>query len=733
MLGPIDERTPPMTPQLALRVAMVGGIALLLFAVIFFRLWFLQVLSGSRYVAEAHSNHVAHIPVAAPRGEIVDAAGTPLVQSVKVPSIQIAPRSLPVPVTLYNLRHQPAKDYPLYDKLASLLRMSTKPRACKFTIYWKHGKYTNYDVQLAPIPCDVAKSVSQSSFANATIKTNVPTYIQDYIEERITEFPGVLSQDTYVSKYTLGNAGAQMFGTYGPITEAEVGTKAYNGIAAGNLVGQSGLEREYNWALQGVNGSEGIKVNSRGQFEGAAKTKPSIPGDTVKLSINAQLERVAQRELVHSININHGTGGSFVAMDPQTGAIYAMGSSPSYKPAKVSPSISTKELKLLDDPDSNQPLFDRAIDGALPDGSTFKVITAVAALESGKWSVDESFTDPPPPGYCFTGGLCLQNSGKSNYGTVDLQTAIEVSDDEFFYNLGDKMEGPSIDPSAYHPSPTEWPLQYWAGRFGIGHTTGVDLPGETAGEIGSPKLQKALWKLERECDTATGAYAYTSDSDPNLVSAAKQPGYHRSKPVHTVLGEGGESIVSGGCGIATAEYWSVGDNVNTGVGQYDDQVTPIQLAVVYSAIENGGTIVTPHIASEVESPSGTVVQKYKPAPKRKLDIDPSYLAAIQDGLRLAASAPGGTSADVMGSFPLRVYGKTGTAELGDSAYSPEHAWYVGYVPASATNKPIVVVVNVDKGGFGDVAAAPVVRTILSQWFYGKPGHYIEGSSAGDQT
>jgi cell division protein FtsI/penicillin-binding protein 2 len=122
-----------------------------------------------------------------------------------------------------------------------------------------------------------------------------------------------------------------------------------------------------------------------------------------------------------------------------------------------------------------------------------------------------------------------------------------------------------------------------------------------------------------------------------------------------------------------------------------------------------------------------------PPPKRKLNIDPSYLAAIQEGLHLAATGPSGTSTDVMGNFPKPVYGKTGTAELGDSASSPEDAWYACYVPASATNKPIVIVVNVDKGGFGDVAAAPVAREMLSQWFLGKPGTYVQGSSGGDQT
>jgi penicillin-binding protein 2 len=288
--------------------------------------------------------------------------------------------------------------------------------------------------------------------------------------------------------------------------------------------------------------------------------------------------------------------------------------------------------------------------------------------------------------------------------------AIRVSDDVFFYNLGDRMDGPVSRNELYAVDyPKAWPLQEWANRFGIGRYTGIDVPGESKGEIASPKLLRALWTQERQCDTATGLYK----------------GRHKHP---AVLNQYGNGIVSGGCGIASAQTWSIGDNVETGVGQFDDEVTPAQLAVVYSAIENGGKIVTPHLGQDIESPTGTPVQKLDPGIRRNLHIDPAYLSAIQQGLEEAANDAGGTSADVMGDFPLHVYGKTGTAELGNSADSPEDAWYACYVPASETSKPIVVVVNVYKGGFGDVAAAPVARQILSQWFLGKTGPFKSGVS-----
>ena len=154
-------------------------------------------------------------------------------------------------------------------------------------------------------------------------------------------------------------------------------------------------------------------------------------------------------------------------------------------------------------------------------------------------------------------------------------------------------------------------------------------------------------------------------------------------------------------------------------------MTPLQLAVAYAAIANGGTIVRPHVGMDVQSADGTVIESIDPPPARHLNIDPLYLDTIRAGLRAAASQPGGTSADVFGTFPEQVYGKTGTAQY---TGQQDYAWYACFVPASATSKPIVVVVTVELGGFGAVGAAPVAREILSQWFFGKPGVYKAGTS-----
>ncbi len=185
-----DERTPPMTPQLALRVAIVGTCALVMFAIIFFRLWYLQVLSGSKYVSEAAVNFVRSVPVQAPRGEILDRNGNVMVGSRPVPVVDISPASLPVPVSLAdgNVLHQPHADFLLYHRLANILGTSTTRQPCRIQVI--ENRIHVYHERLSYIPCLVAQGVSQVSYANVTVKTDVPTAVQGYLLERQRQFPG---------------------------------------------------------------------------------------------------------------------------------------------------------------------------------------------------------------------------------------------------------------------------------------------------------------------------------------------------------------------------------------------------------------------------------------------------------------------------------------------------------------------------------------------------------------
>ncbi|MDQ6836618.1 MAG: penicillin-binding protein 2 [Actinomycetota bacterium] len=663
-----------MTPQLALRVAVVGSLALAMFAIIFFRLWFLQVLSGDQYLAQAKGNRTRDIAVAAPRGEIVDRSGTVLVSSTKALVLQISPPDLP---------HGAHAQDVLFRRLAHVLGMSARPRRCRVA-----GAGTQV---LAPIACDVRQQLALLPYANVTIK-QVNRFVQYYLAERSQQFEGVQVNSIYVPAYPQGQVAAQLLGTVGRITPQEVKQTAYRGVSPNAIIGQSGLEGWYDRYLRGADGAENVQVDALGRATGVISKHNPVSGHNLALSINTKLQRVGQQALATSIASNPGAdAGAFVAMNPVNGQVYALGSVPSFDPTVFTKTLSQATYKSLTNPNGGDPLLDRAIQSAGPTGSTFKPITATAALQSGAWSTGSIYNDTGQ--FCFPGtAVCLHNAGHAVDGSLDLVNAIRVSSDDFFYNLGYRTNG---NPYRH---PAGGALDHWARNFGIGHTTGIDLPGELPGTLPSPRWRAGRNRLEAQCDHATGPY--------------------KGKPKHA----------PGGCGIAdgTNRPWSVGDNVNLAVGQGDVQATPLQLAVAYAALANGGTIVRPHLGLDVQNPDGTVLQKIDPAPARHIKIDPFYLETIRSGLRGAASQSGGTSADVFGNFPQQVYGKTGTAQYNGQ---PDYSWYACFVPPSATSKPIVVVVHVERGGFGDVAAAPVARQILSQWFYGKPGTYKSGSSA----
>jgi len=695
MSGLSEERVGPMTPRLALRVAIAGSFALAMFAIIFFRLWVLQVLTGQQYAHAAQLNVTRHLAIAAPRGEILDRNGAVLANSAPANTVQLRPGDLPVPITSANILAQPRADMLLYTRLAKVLQLSRRPVSCTVDVSTQTGMVP-VRRRLALIPCAVAQQVALEPYGQVTIATDIPIAVYAYLAERQNHFPGVTVGKVYVQQYPRGTQAAQVLGTVGPISSSELtDMHRYRGVSRQDIVGQSGLEWEYDQYLRGVDGFQTVKVNSYGQLQGYAGVQPPTAGDNLRTSLDLHLQAVGEAALARSIADNYpADGGAFVAMNPVNGQVYAMGSEPTFSPSVFTHFLPQSVYNQLINPANGYPLINRAIQSAGPTGSTFKPITATAALQSGAWSPQNTFDDTGT--YCLPGGLCLHNAGNVANGPLDLVNAIRVSSDIFFYHLGALM---NVDPAAH---PNGGALQHWASLYGIGRPTGVDLPGETFGTRPTPAWRANRNRLEAECDNL---------KHPNAMFP-NHP-HHKLPP--------------GACGLAIYpfESWTIGDNVNMAVGQGDVQATPLQLAVAYSALANGGTIVTPHIGTDIESPDGTVLQKLPDGPTRRVPIDSYNLNVIRAGLRAAASQPGGTSADVFANFPEEVYGKTGTAQYNNQQ---DYSWYACFVPPTATSKPIAVVVWVERGGFGAVAAAPVARQILSQWFFGHPGQWVTGSS-----
>jgi penicillin-binding protein 2 len=474
-----------------------------------------------------------------------------------------------------------------------------------------------------------------------------------YLREHGDEFPGISVERVFKRNYKQGTLAAHLFGQVGEVTGEQLTDPRYAGLQQGDLVGQSGIEYEYDRFLRGRPGATRISVDALGRTRGQLATQAARAGENVRLAIDSDLQATGEAALG-----SFGLPGAFAALNPHNGQVLAMGSAPSFDPSIFTKAISEGRYRELTSRKYDAPLANRAIQGLYPTGSTFKAITATAALEEKVIKPDEIVVDT---GKLKVADQVFKNAQDAVFGPIDMSDALKVSSDVYFYKLGleakaDKNGGQ---------------IQDWAHELGLGEKTGIDLPAEQEGLVPTPAWRNKLYRDREELN----------------------------------------------CDLCPDRPWSVGDNINLAVGQGDLQTNPLQMAVAYAAIANGGAIVTPHVGMQIESVTGEVLEEIEPPPKRHLEISETTLNVIREGLRRAAMEQGGTSYKVFGNFPFDVMGKTGTAERGTtlSGYPiPDQSWYVAMAPA---NDPrLVVAVTIERGGFGADAAAPVAARMLESYF-----------------
>jgi penicillin-binding protein 2 len=639
-----NERRPTLTPQLAFRVAIIGGVALAAFAVIFFRLWYLQVLSGDKYVAEAQNNRLRELKVQAPRGEIVDREGRVLVRNRVGYAVKLTPDRLP---------KNEADRRALYRRLAKLLRM--RPRVVERRV----------EGQLEELP-----------FSTATVKQDVRRETFMYIGERREEFPGVEIEPVFLRVYPHREIGAHLFGHLGEASKEDLEDPQFEGVEMGDRIGKAGIEQEYDSVLRGRNGATRVKVDALGNLKGRLRTRETVQGKQLRLALDLDVQRTGQAALAG------GTGlGAFAVMDIHNGEVLGLGSHPSFDPNLFAEVVRESDYKALTAEDNGAPLTNRAVAGGYPTGSTFKLITATAALQSG---LITPYTVLNDPGSLTVGNVVFNNAGGVAHGALALRQALTVSSDVFFYQLGRDMDSRG-DGNA---------LQTWARRLGIGRRTGIDLPEEAPGFVPSSAWRDRQYRRFSRCVDRTNP-----------------------TPVEISLGE---------CGWQDRP-WSTGDNVNLSVGQGDLAANPLQMAVAYAAIANGGKVLRPRLGQRIENSAGQAEQNVKAPTARRLKIPADYRQAILDGLRGAASAPGGTSTGVFEGFPIPIAGKTGTAEKGLGR--ADQSWYVALAPWP--DPKYVVAVTDEAGGFGADTAAPMARLVLAELFNVGEKQLVAGGGAPD--
>jgi penicillin-binding protein 2 len=714
----VEERVRPITPQLAWRVAVLGGIAFVLFAIVFFRLWYLQVLTGDQAVSKARDNRYRKVRIEAPRGDIVDRNNVKLVRTKPAAVVQIVPSLLPEPVREQADEYRQALAAAERDRLQALDRYTAYARQLRddgrentkaerderrrlrelsrkarkvdippapasepevLELYRRVGEVLH--VRPTTIHERVIRGIADAPYSNITVRTDVPLEQVNYMRERPEYFPGVVVAKRYLRRYPHGDLAAQLFGTVSEVTDAQLEMEKYKGIEQGTRIGQSGLEERYDKYLRGVDGYSNVVVDAFGSRDEQRPVSVRNPqqGQRLKLTIDYQLQTAGDQALEQAIaNSEHQTNaGAWVAMDPRDGSILGMGSKPGFDASVFARPITQKTYDFLTSDETGAPLLNRVTESGYPTGSTFKPVTALAALDEGLINPRTTMNDT---GHLKVGTQEYQNAKEASFGVINVSDALKVSSDIFFFQLG------------AWANDRNRVIQRWAKRLGFGRKTGIDVPGEAPGLVPDAKWRNGAFERYKQCVEKAGLQIGTT---PALYK----------------------------CG-GIEKPWTQGDNVNLAVGQGDLQATPLQLAVAYSAIANNGTIVRPHLGNAIEDGNGVKLQDLRYKPRRKIKINPRDRQVVLDGLRRAANEEEGTSADVFAGWSgPTVYGKTGTAERYPN---PDQAWYACFVKDGG--RPIVVIVTIEKGGFGAATAAPAARMILSEWFDVKDREFHAGTS-----
>jgi penicillin-binding protein 2 len=412
-----------------IRLTAVQYIILGIFLLLAYGLWKLQVSQSEYYSAAAEQNRIRNVPILAPRGKIVDRNGRPIVENYRS-------------MTALLLRDSARDLNADADLIASGLHMDVKEVKERIRRF-------GYTPQYQPI----------------YLKEDITPDEEAFIEAHKTELPELDTIMAYRRLYPLKGFMAHLIGYVGEVSEGMLNQPRFELYNPGDIVGQSGVELEYNQLLMGKNGSRQELVNSHGQVVGKPlDEKPAEPGKSLKLSIDVDLQ-IAAEEAIGDKN------GALVAMDPHTGEILAMVSRPTFDPNDFAVRITRGDWnKLITDPD--KPLLNKAIQAQLAPGSTFKILMAVAGWQEG---IAQTLNVHCNGGADFYGRRfgCWVKSG---HGEVDLTKAIYQSCDVFFYTLANKL---GIDR-----------ISKYATMFGLGQKTGIDLPQEVTGVMPSEQ-----WKL----------------------------------------------------------------------------------------------------------------------------------------------------------------------------------------------------------------------------------------------
>ena len=605
---------------------LTAGVGVM-FGAILAKLWSMQMVRGDYYEDLSVQNRTRTVTTAAPRGRILDRNGVELVRN----------RAL-LAVTAYS---DLVDDPVLVRHLSNVLGMP-----------------------YAAVRRNIRDN-TEGAQAQHTIATDVRRSTIAYIQEHAGEFEGVTVVDRTEREYPYGTLACHVLGYTGTITaeqleaqdseERDEGSIVYE---TGDIVGQAGVEAQYESLLQGVRGEQTVTVDAAGNVTGQVGEVPPRSGTDIRLTLDVNIQRACEEGLAYAISIskqfgyNEAGNGAMLCLDCTNGEILGMASTPTYDPSVFIGGISNDAWSQLNGDESGNPLLNRAIGGQYMSASTIKPLSALAGLEYGVYSSTRTTTCT---GYWTGDGeaygkWCWDHSG---HGVMTLEDGIIYSCDPVFYDIGHDFFYDKDNPEG---------LQEMFRRWGLGSTTGVDLPSEQAGRV-----PDAAWKKEYFSDY--------SDQD---------------------------------------RAWNPGDMSNIVIGQGDLLVTPLQMACAYMGIANGGKEYTPHVFLSALARDGEGGDSYRyneTGSKERLtaEVEQTHLDLVHSGLKRMIYEESASLAAHFSSLPVTVAGKSGTGEK--SGQDP-YGWFITYAPYE---DPKYVVCGVlEQGGFGGSSTVYGVRDVLGQ-------------------
>lgn len=515
------------------------------------------------------------------------------------------------------------------------------------------------------------------------VAEDVPTRQLFYLTEHADRFPGVAPEVLALREYPAGAAAAHVLGYVGEISAEELKQRRFRRYEAGDIIGKAGVELTYDQWLRGRDGVQDLEVNAAGEVVRALGGRPPVPGRDLQLTVDLDLQKTVERALADGMRAarqlrDSQRGGTYpapaataVVLDPDNGALLALASLPQYDPRRFVGGISRRDFaRYADSP--RKPLLHRAVQSVYPPGSTWKPFTAMAGLDAGTITPSSTFNCP---GSFTIGNYTKRDWTPRGHGSVALTNSLRLSCDVYYYNLGAQF-GVAERAQEDRGDKVDEKMQATARQFGFGRQPALDLPYGAEGTVPTREWRRRFWEQNKK--------TYCAGSSA-LYKELCHDGWR----------------------------WQGGDNLNIAIGQGDLQVSPLQLALGYGALANGGTVYRPHVGRAVLDPaSGRVVRRVEPRVAEVADVPGGALAAV--GQALATVPTAGTASSAFAGFPLDrfpVAGKTGTADLPPRA---PFAWFASYAPVGSPD--YVVVVMVEQGGHGGESAAPVARAIYQKLF-----------------